>query len=167
MAETWRVVFDTGAVREVTVASDGTGRILTFDGEKRAFHPSNVAPACVAWFAALLNWPVREILAPGELSRAELAAAETDWRPYPPPAEAVAAHAESAPCAYGDRFGLWLARNGDVLFEAVALAVDEHDTVLASALNGDAPQVVYLTGAEVRPVGRNCEAMPHPAAGGP
>ena len=165
MAETWRVVTDDGTTHEVFVTKDGD----LYEAKGIGWHGSTAganARVAVVRVAAtghdMLGWPVREILAPGELSRVEVAAADADWRSYPPPVAAVLAHAKRAPCSRGGSFGLWLARNGDVLVEILAFAVTEDGVVIARALNGDLPNVVHLNGADVRPVGRNCEAMPHP-----
>lgn len=79
MSDTWRVIDDQGKQWDVTVTEDAvsfTGRwvvqLLAHVGERPSrYHGANSIRSCVAWKAGISNIAVREVLAPGEESRAE------------------------------------------------------------------------------------------------
>lgn len=70
-SETWRVVLASSEVREVEVESNGVQWCAFEDG----YHGwGREQPSAVAAVVGLHGWPVAEILAPGEPTRAELRA---------------------------------------------------------------------------------------------
>ena len=71
-AETWRVVLDDGNVREVFVERDGDVCAASVAGHPIRFLSPIPRRAVVAMAQC---WPVREVLAPGEMTRDEAIAA--------------------------------------------------------------------------------------------
>lgn len=72
-AGTWRVVIEGGAVGELTVEvmAGGWHRVSGQD-----YHPATPLRAAIGHAAWARDWPVREILAPGEMTAAQRVAAE-------------------------------------------------------------------------------------------
>lgn len=71
--ETWRVVLATGETEEVTVTQDGDGWVAQCEGDPPAWDATR-RDAVMRLALMVLSWPVREILAPGEPTRAEITA---------------------------------------------------------------------------------------------
>jgi len=74
MAETWRVVDETGAAHEVTVERRGAGaeeRWWAYNGTREALSYRGARHAVTHLGQ---SWGVVEVLAPGAISRADLAA---------------------------------------------------------------------------------------------
>ena len=71
-AETWRVVTESGAIGSLEVRAEAGG---WHDVGGRQYHPLTPLRAAIAHAAWERDWAVAEILAPGELTRAEAAAA--------------------------------------------------------------------------------------------
>lgn len=69
---TWRVVLDSGAIGCLGVGDAGGG---WHDVGGRQYHPATPLRAAIAHAAWERDWAVVEILAPGELTRAEALAA--------------------------------------------------------------------------------------------
>ena len=78
MIEKWRVIDESGEAREVAVRSDGPRWCVAEFGK---FEVGDVTPrSAIARFCAASLWPVAEILAPGQPSRAEVeAVAFAQW----------------------------------------------------------------------------------------
>ena len=74
--ETWRVVDGLGGVREVPVRFE-SGLLLVGPGPQPRYYASEEPPRlAVMHYALTMRWPLREILAPGEMTAAERVAAE-------------------------------------------------------------------------------------------
>lgn len=77
-AETWRVVLADGSVREVVVTQHESGqwlaRVPGVWGEEHGVTPASAVTRLVL----SVGWALREILAPGEPTRAEAVAAERE-----------------------------------------------------------------------------------------
>lgn len=73
MAETWRVVLASGEVREVRVEALDDGGFEARWGDCDVESDDSEHDA-VLWLASCFSWGAVEILAPGELTRAELRA---------------------------------------------------------------------------------------------
>lgn len=76
MAETWRVVLADGSVREVRVEISPDGRVWAESADGAAEGAGADARLAVMRVARFLGVSVREILAPGEPTRAEAVAFE-------------------------------------------------------------------------------------------
>jgi hypothetical protein len=74
--EMWRVVDGHGGVREVPVRVKGAQMLVGAGPGPRAWAATVSPRLAVANLAVSMGWPVREILAPGELSAEERVAAE-------------------------------------------------------------------------------------------
>ena len=70
--ETWRAELDSGAIGCLGVADAGGG---WHDVDGRQYHPATPLRAAIAHAAWERDWAVVEIVAPGELTRAEAVAA--------------------------------------------------------------------------------------------